>query len=152
MKRIQFEGYEIYAAHEQKHESKCGAIKENQYSIYVKSTKTGNKLVFRYWSGNTAYHPMKTNYDLIFALQCFLGDALCAQETFEEFCDEFGYELYDDEEYGYNRKALEIHRGCKRYYEKAIHVFENEEEIARVYNKTIDLENGDCELEEENIV
>lgn len=152
MKKVQFEGYEIYTIHEQKHESKWGAIKENQYSIYVKNIRTGNKLMFRYWSGNTVYRPMKTNYDLIFSLQSFLGDALCAQETFEEFCDEFGYELYDDEEYGYNRKALEIHRACKREYEKALYVFENEEEITRVYNKTIDLENGDYELDKENIV
>lgn len=151
MKRVQFEGYEINAIHEQKHESKWGAIKGNQYSVYVKNIRTGNKLVFRYWSGNTVYHPMKTNYDLIFALQCFCSDATCGTYTFEEFCDEFGYELYDDEEYGYNRKALEIHRACKREYEKAMHVFENKDELYRVYNKAIVLENGDYELDKESV-
>lgn len=151
MKKIQFEGYEIYAIHQQQYESYGGAIKENQYLVLVKNINTGAKCSFRYWTGFTVCKLMKTNYDLIWAFQCFLGNAISGTYSFEEFCSECGYEMYDEDVEGYNRKSMQIHRACKKAYEKAIRILENDDELYRVYNKTIELENGDYELDKENV-
>ena len=152
IKKVQFEGYEISAVHEQKYKSKWGALKDNQYRIYVKNLKTEEKCSFRFWNSNTVYRPIKTNYELIGALDCFISDAISATYSFEEFCDEFGYDRFDDYYDGYNKEAKRIHNACKRSYQSAIRVFGNDDEIYRVGNATRDLENGDYELEEKEIV
>ena len=146
MKKIQFEGYEISAVHEQKYESKWGAIKDNQYRVSVKNLETGEKCSFRFWNSTKVYRPIKTNYDLIGALDCFLSDAISAVYSFEEFCIEFGYDLYDD-----YKKAKRIYNACKREYKSAIRVFGSEDEFCRVGNATRALDNGNYELEEQNI-
>lgn len=36
-----FEGYEIRSVHEQKYASRWGALKDNQYRIFIKNLATG---------------------------------------------------------------------------------------------------------------
>lgn len=151
IKKIQFEGYELSAVHEQKHKSRWGALRKNQYRIYVKNLETGEKCSFRYWNSNTVYRPIETNYDVIGALDCFIGDATSATYSFKEFCDEFGYDLYDETYGGYNMEAKKIYNACQRSYKSAIRVFGDIDEIYRVGDKTRDLQNGDYELDEQEI-
>ena len=151
IKKIQFEGYELSAVHEQKHKSRWGALRKNQYRIYVKNLNTGEKCSFRYWNSDTVYRPIKTNYDLVDALDCFISDAILATCSFEEFCNELGYDLYNEYCDGYNMKAKKIYNACQRSYKSAIRVFGDIDEVYRVGNKTRDLQNGDYELDEQEI-
>lgn len=157
IKKIQFEGYELW-----------GVLRKNQYRIYVKNLNTGEKCSFRYWNSfkltypwyyccfaknnaDTVYRPIKTNYDLVDALDCFISDAILATCSFEEFCSELGYDLYNEYCDGYNMKAKKIYNACQRSYKSAIRVFGDIDEVYRVGNKTRDLQNGDYELDEQEI-
>ncbi len=53
-----------------------------------------------------------TDADHIFAFYCFLGDAISGSQSFEEFCDELGY----DED---SRKAEKIWKACQEATQKA---------------------------------
>ncbi len=144
-----FEGYEIRSVHEQKYASRWGALKDNQYRIFIKNLATGIECSFPYWNGTMIYCPMKESRELIFAVSCFCSDAVAvidAQFSFENFCNEFGYDIYDDY-CGYNRKSKAIYKACCRTHKYAIHIFGSEEELYRVANECVNVENGDYENE-----
>ena len=145
MKTI-FEGYEIRAVHQQAYRSNWGAIKDNQYLVFLKNLESGEQCSFRYWSSNTVYRSMHTNHDLIFAVECFLSDAISGSNSFEEFCHELGYDLYDDYSGGYNKKSKKIYNACKRSYKSALRVVGNDDDIYTLSNKIIDLKNGDYDI------
>ena len=145
IKKIQFEGYELSAVHEQKYTSRWGALRDNQYRIFIKNLTSGETCSFRYWNSNKVYHPIKELKDLISAVDCFCGDAISGTYSFEEFCNEFGYDVYDDYYGGYNKKTKSIYSACRRSYQSAIRVFGTEDEFYRVANACRDVENGDYE-------
>ena len=69
--------------------------------------------VHNYWNG------AKLNASwLLGALECFLSNALCYDNSYNfiEFCDELGYDTD-------SRKALRIYNGCKRHAIAAGRVF-----------------------------
>lgn len=43
--------------------------------------------------------------------------------SFEDFCDEFGYEAYNDEYTGYNKKSMRIYKDCLREYDAVVRLF-----------------------------
>lgn len=43
--------------------------------------------------------------------------------SFEDFCNEFGYEAYNDEYTGYNKKSMRIYKACLREYRAVVRLF-----------------------------
>lgn len=65
--------------------------------------------------GNNGAEP--TAYDVLACLTKYdVGD-------FEEFCAEFGYDVYDDNYLGYNHKSKEIYKAVKDEYKHVLRMF-----------------------------
>jgi hypothetical protein len=60
-------------------------------------------------------------------LQCFISDALAATNTFDEFCNEFGY----DED---SRKAYRIFKLCEKTLTKTQELGLSEDDLANIWN------------------
>jgi hypothetical protein len=76
-----------------------GGIAETfDYHISVHDTENGKKAL--------------TDEDHISAIYCFIGDAIAGSQSFEEFCDDLGY----DED---SRKAEKIWHECEKATQKA---------------------------------
>lgn len=43
--------------------------------------------------------------------------------TFEDFCSELGYESYNNEYTGYNKKSMKIYKACLREYKAVCRLF-----------------------------
>ena len=60
-----------------------------------------------------------TAYDILTCLQKYeVG-------TFEDFCNDFGYELYNEEYTGYNRKSQRTYNAVVKEYNNVIRLFED---------------------------
>jgi len=58
--------------------------------------------------------------DLKFAFRCFIQDAQCVEcADFHEFCEEFGYNRYDDFTEGLNKESKKIYNACNRSLKSA---------------------------------
>ena len=75
-----------------------GMAETFDYHISIHDTEKGKKAL--------------TDEDHISAFYCFLGDAISGSQSFEEFCDELGY----DED---SRKAEKIWKACQEATQKA---------------------------------
>ena len=65
---------------------------------------------FDFWASK-AKNRITEEKEVVFAFYCFLTDSLSAENTFSEFCGEFGYDQYD--EYGIeNKRAKTCYNGC----------------------------------------
>jgi hypothetical protein len=71
--------------------------------------------------------------DMQFALYCFLSDATAAENSFEDFCNEFGYDTD-------SRNAEKTYRACVKANSKAIRLFGSE--LWEVMNAVNELENA----------
>lgn len=69
-------------------------------------------------------------------IECLLLDADSFDNTngIEDFANEFGYELYDDYSYGYNKETERIYKACERT-SKAIHRMFTDEEMEMIYEE-----------------
>lgn len=84
-------------------------LKNNgKYTIFVSSEH--GKASFTFWS-SIAKPKIESDSDLLGALTCFVSDATCSQNGFEDFCSEFGYDSD-------SRKALKIFKACEKANEK----------------------------------
>ena len=69
-------------------------------------------------------------------INCILLDARCYDDTrnFKDFCDELGYDEWEENRYGYiieNKKALRVYNACQRTYE-ALHRLLTSEQIEQL--------------------
>lgn len=78
--------------------------------VTIKNFKNGKRTSFDFW-GSVKNPSLESDYDLLNAFYCFVSDALYGLESFENFCDEFGYDTD-------SRKAEKIYKLCKRAYVK----------------------------------
>ena len=104
----------------------------NYHIITVTNIDTKKFIRFEFWS-SMASPRIITNEDLLQAFECFVNDAVAGaeNESFEDFCGAFGYDVYDEDiVYGnydkpetlrrpYNKKALKAHKGCLKAREQA---------------------------------
>ena len=65
-------------------------------------------------------------------LYCTLSDARCYDDTrnFKDFCDEFGYDEWEENRYGdiiENKQALRAYNACQRTYEALHRLFTSEQ-------------------------
>lgn len=75
--------------------------------------------------------------DVVFAFYCFISDSISGTYTFKQFCDEFGYDYYADEGWGYNRvndKSKKIHDACVKSFKKAQDLGFTENELYNMVN------------------
>jgi hypothetical protein len=92
----------------------CGGI--NAHHVVTVSID-GKWCSFDYWLSQV--QPlMKDENDLIFALYCFVGDALCViDDSYDDFCSNLGYEPYN--EYGnVNKESKKVYKGCLKALDK----------------------------------
>lgn len=87
------------------------------------STESGSDSFDFYGSANDAVKQkvIMNDEDLKYALKCIIDDALSGTYSFEEFCNEFGY----DED---SRRAEKIYKACANTYNRlsALGISENE--------------------------
>jgi hypothetical protein len=76
-----------------------------------------------------------TDSDLLGAFDCILRDAESGQESFNEFCGEFGY---DND----SIKALRIWEACKETREKLVRIFPAPISIAKIASELNELIEG----------
>ena len=88
----------------------------------------GEKAQFQYSTSIADYQAGKdklSKEDLVYALRSFLEDGLYAEEGFEDFCNELGYDVWADDpdeadrETGYDKKSLKVYKACERSRAKA---------------------------------
>jgi hypothetical protein len=67
-------------------------------------------------------------------IYCLLLDASSYDNAnnIEDFANEFGYELYDDYGYGYNKETEKVYKACKKTSD-AMHRMFTEEEMESIY-------------------
>ena len=85
----------------------------NNHKVKIKSG--GLSYSFDFW-GSTMNPEIKTDQENVFAMYCSISDAMAGQQSFEDFCGEFGY----DED---SRSAEKVHRACEKTYAKVSKVF-----------------------------
>lgn len=90
--------------------------KDNYNKHKVRIRHNNHTLTFNYW-GSIMNPEITTNEENIFALYCFLSDAVSGKMSFEDFCEEFGYDTD-------SRKAERTHKQCEAAEKKYNRVFE----------------------------
>ena len=73
--------------------SSWGSIHHNKVSVTV----LGSTIRFDYW-GSDAAPNISSKEDLLTAFSNFMSDAIAYEESYEDFCDTFGYEPYCEED------------------------------------------------------
>lgn len=78
----------------------------NHHTITVTNRETGEKTRFDFWS-SIVQPQIEKEYDLLNAFYCFVSDAFSGEQSFSDFCADFGY----DED---SRKAWNTWKACVR--------------------------------------
>jgi len=105
---------DITATYAKKDWDNSGDLKNN--NRHIVSIKKGREEVeFDYWQSISECR-VKTEKDALFAFRCFVEDALCGLDTFEEFCSNLGYDVD-------SRKAEKVHQECIKQMQKFVQLF-----------------------------
>lgn len=106
------------------------------YNYYIEKSKetSGNKykIIIRYnnKSVSMVYHDNYLNeckkenilYSLILDMECVEG------RRYAEFCNEFGYNIYNDYNNDYDKKSYKIYKSCIKQLEKFNKLFNDKEQ------------------------
>lgn len=90
----------------------------NHHRVTVKNTETSARTSFDFWASIVKSH-LETEYDVLNAFYCFVGDAISGNMDFSEFCREFGY----DED---SRTAEKTWKACKRSAGKMKRIYDGD--------------------------
>lgn len=82
----------------------------NNHKVTVKNLDTGKWTWFEFWESIRDVE-IQTEDQLLFAFYCFLMDALAGEMEFLDFCNEYGYDSFD-------QRAKKTWRACKKDAEK----------------------------------
>lgn len=101
----------------------------NNHRVTVSSK--GRRFAFEFW-GSIVSPKITTYEENIFAFYCALSDAIAAKESFEDFCNTFGYDPD-------SRTAERVYKACKKTLSKIERVFDCDHydlinEIQETYN------------------
>lgn len=91
----------------------------HHYRFSIRISYDGKYRYFSYWTSYQDWRNAKEELDesdYKNALNCILSDSYAAQNTFEDFCSEFGYS--ND-----SIKALGVYNDCKYYSQKMESLF-----------------------------
>jgi hypothetical protein len=106
--------------------------KQQNYNNHVVTIlHNKKKCSFDFW-GSIMNPEISNDEENIFAFYCFLSDGIGAKESFEGFCDNFGYN--ND-----SRNAEKIYKACQKSLKKIERVFDCDlyeliNEIQETYN------------------
>lgn len=92
-------------------------LPRNRYEVKV--SRNDKSRYFTFWDSAYNYkHNIKpTAYDFLACLQKYdVG-------SFEDFCSEFGYEMYDYDYGNYNKESLKTYKATVKEYNKVIELF-----------------------------
>lgn len=87
----------------------------NNHRVVITNNNSGKWCAFEYWE-STIDREIKTEGQLMFAFYCFLSDVLAGEMDYDEFCNEFGYDIWD-------RLSRKIWNACTRAASKFERVF-----------------------------
>jgi hypothetical protein len=88
----------------------------SRVTVYNRETK--KRTMFDFW-GSLMNPELRTRYDLLNAFYCFVSDAVSGNQSFHDFCREYGY----DED---SIKARNTWLACKKSLEKAKRVLDTD--------------------------
>lgn len=97
----------------------------NNHMIKVTNLDTKQSCTFEFWA-SISNPEIKTEYDLLNAFYCFVSDAVSAEESFENFCGDFGYEAYNERYTGYNKESMKIYKACVKSNEKLQKIYDGD--------------------------
>lgn len=102
----------------------------NNHIITVKNITTGKRTSFEFWA--SIMHPeIQTEDDLLNAFECFVSDALSGENSFEDFCNEYGYDTD-------SRSAERTHKACVKSNQKLKGIYAGDlYELANELNEKI---------------
>lgn len=78
----------------------------NNHTVRVVNTETKRRVSFDFW-GSIMNPVIGTEAEVLQAFEMFVSDALSGDMSFNNFCDEFGYDVD-------SRKAERIYKACGR--------------------------------------
>lgn len=118
--KVTFENFEITATYSGSKAADWGNKHENwnHHRITVKNVENRRWAQFDFWA-SIAHPKLDGEYDVLNAFYCFVSDAISGSYTYEEFCDEFGY----DED---SRRAEKTWKACKRTSKKLARIYEGD--------------------------
>lgn len=90
----------------------------NNHLVTVTNNDTKQRCTFEFWA-SIAKPELETDYDVLNAFNCFVGDAVSGEMDFEEFCGEFGYDTD-------SRTAEKTWKACKRSTAKLERVYDGD--------------------------
>ena len=83
----------------------------NRHVVTIRNRDSGTRTTFDFWA-SLAEPELRSPSDLRGAFECFLSDAIAGEQSFEEFCGDFGYDVD-------SRKAEKVWKACQRASTKA---------------------------------
>lgn len=101
----------------------------NNHTITV--SLNGKRTKFEFWA-SIMQPEIQTREQLLDAFSAFVSDAYCGEQSFENFCDELGYDRD-------SISALRIYKACQRAYKKLSRLTEN---ISALQDNLRELENA----------
>jgi len=87
----------------------------HNHRVRVYNANNGKRTSFTFWA-SIAAPELRTRYEVLNALYCFVSDAVSGLDSFEDFCGNFGYDLD-------SRSAFKTWQVCQRSSAKALQVF-----------------------------
>lgn len=86
----------------------------HKHRVSVYNTINRKRTYFKFWA--SMMNPeLRSHYDVLNALYCFVSDAVSGLDSFEDFCSTFGYDKD-------SRLAYQTWQGCQRSSVKALRV------------------------------
>jgi len=102
----------------------------NEFTVSVKN-KDGVTRRFKYYDSQANFEKGKTDLteeDLKYCFRCFIEDGLDSTQTFEDFCDGFGYSTD-------SIRALKIYKSCQKTLKKLFDLGITENELTDIINE-----------------
>ncbi len=88
----------------------------HNHRVSVYNTDNGKRTSFTFWASMMSPE-LRSRYDVLNALYCFVSDAVSGLDSFEEFCRNFGYDTD-------SREAYKTWQACQRSTTKALRVLD----------------------------
>ena len=98
------------------------------YKYRFTVTTEAGRAGFDFFGSVADWRANKQTTDAKFAVYCFLSDALAAENSFEDFCSEFGYDTD-------SRKAEKSYKACEKSAEKALRIFSDLYQAANFFQE-----------------
>jgi hypothetical protein len=113
-----FKQFEVKASFKGTKKAEWSSDNFNNHMVTVTNTETGNKATFEFWA-SSAHPELNREYDILNAFYCFISDAVSGSYSFENFCNELGYDTD-------SRATEKIYRKCKKSLEKLNKIYDGD--------------------------